>query len=80
MAEDLFFSKIHKKSTTITDCDITSRDIINESIATNNFEIKQKEYDERDFIQHTLLDYTNCNDNETINASKFDDTLHYSKN
>lgn len=79
VAEDLFYSKIHKKAT-ITDCDITSRDIINESNATLNYEIKREIIDnDRDYIQQTYLDYTNCNENDTINASKFDDTLHNSK-
>jgi hypothetical protein len=80
--EDLFYNKIPKK-TPIYESDVTSHEIINESIVTNNYEHKYETKlddttNEREFIHQTYLNYTNYNENETfVNASKFDDTINY---
>jgi len=83
ITEDLFYYTIQKKLNVI-DSEITSREFINDSIVTTNFDHKTETktddtvLNEKDYIQHTYINYTNYNDGETIiNATKLDETLNY---
>ena len=77
--EDLFYNTIQKKT---NDGEITSREFINDSVVTNNFDHKfdtkhdETVNNEKDYIQHTYINYTNYLEGETIvNSTNLDDTL-----
>jgi len=86
ITEDLFFSRYQKKPS-VSESDMTNQ-YFNESIVTNNFEMKQETKfgdtqimnNNKDYLHHTILNYTNYDDNDNgtvANASKFEETLYF---
>ena len=82
--EDLFYSKIHRKPPNLNESENTAKEVIDESIITNNYESKyETKIDDIqftnniDFLQQTLLNSSINNDYEIgNNISKFDETLY----